>query len=167
MPNLLAMSFEGALAPSFDLRCLRPGGRLPDGWGIGYYPGGEPAATVLKEPAPPQGSIRSELVRAWEQIESSLFVLHMRRATWGSLSNANTQPSSRPLGGRDFLFAHGGSLRRRLELGPKPQFEPVGSTDTELVFCELLGRIAARGWRSLGDCDPPTLRGWLDDINAH
>ena len=53
MPNLLAMSFEGELAPSFDLRCLRPGGKLPDGWGIGYYPGGEPAATVLKEPAPP------------------------------------------------------------------------------------------------------------------
>ena len=29
-----------------------PGRALPDGWGIGYYPGGEPSATVLKEPAP-------------------------------------------------------------------------------------------------------------------
>ena len=35
MPNLLAMSFEGELAPSFDLRCLQPGRTLPDGWGIG------------------------------------------------------------------------------------------------------------------------------------
>ena len=42
MPNLLAMSFEGELAPSFDLRCLQPGHRPPDGWGIGYYPGGDP-----------------------------------------------------------------------------------------------------------------------------
>ena len=41
MPNLFAMSFEGTLAPSFDLRCLHPGRKPPDGWGIGYYPGGE------------------------------------------------------------------------------------------------------------------------------
>lgn len=56
MPNLLAMSFEGELAPSFDLRCLHPGAKLPDGWGLGFYPGGEPCAQVLKEAAPPSGS---------------------------------------------------------------------------------------------------------------
>ena len=32
MPNLLAISFEGDLAPSFDLRCLAPGRKPPDGW---------------------------------------------------------------------------------------------------------------------------------------
>ena len=31
MPNLLAMSFEGELAPSFTLHCLNPGRTLPDG----------------------------------------------------------------------------------------------------------------------------------------
>ena len=62
MPNLFAMSFEGTLAPSFDLRCLHPGRKPPDGWGIGYYPGGEPSASVLKEPAPENASIRSEIV---------------------------------------------------------------------------------------------------------
>jgi hypothetical protein len=82
MPNLLAMSFEGELAPCFDLRCLDRGQRAPDGWGIGYYPGGEPSASVLKEPAPPNGSIRSELVKALEHLEASLFVLHIRTATW-------------------------------------------------------------------------------------
>ena len=69
MPNLLAMSFEGELAPSFDLRCLEADRKHPDGWGIAYFPGGEPSATLLKEPAPPPGSIRSELVRAWEHLE--------------------------------------------------------------------------------------------------
>src|SRR5687768_13587910 len=85
MPNLFAMSFEGELAPSFDLRCLHAERKPPDGWGIGYYPGGEPAASVLKEPAPTVGSIRGELVRAWEHLESSIFVLHIRNATWGSI----------------------------------------------------------------------------------
>ena len=112
MPNLLAMSFEGELAPSFELRCLHPGRTLPDGWGLGYYPGGEPSAAILKEPAPPQGSIRSQLVKAWEHLESSLFVLHIRTATWGALTDANTQPFSRTWGRRDWLIAHAGSLDR-------------------------------------------------------
>src|ERR1700688_1978023 len=81
MPNLFAMSFEGTLAPSFDLRCLHPGRKPPDGWGIRYYPGGEPSASVLKEPAPENGSIRSELVKAWDHLASSVFVVHIRPAT--------------------------------------------------------------------------------------
>src|SRR4029077_18536172 len=116
MPNLLALSFEGELAPSLDLRCLHAGKKLPDGWGIGYYPGGEPSASVLKEPAPPPGSIRSELVRDWEHLESSLFLLHIRTARWGNLSHANPQPFLRAWGGRDWLFAHSGSLRYRIEV---------------------------------------------------
>jgi len=167
MPNLLAMSFEGELAPSFDLRCLRQGEVPPDGWGIGYYPGGEPSATVLKEPAPPTGSIRSELVKVWEHLESSLFLLHIRRATWGALSDANTQPFLRAWGRRDWLFAHAGSLRHRLQLRAGAPFEPVGSTDTELIFCELMNRFAERGWKSLGEADPRTLLEWLGLVNEH
>jgi predicted glutamine amidotransferase len=165
MPNLFAMSFEGELAPSFDLRCLQPDRDLPDGWGIGYYPGGEPSASVLKEHAPPAGSIRSQLVEAWEHLESSLFVLHIRHATWGSLTDANTQPFTRAWGRRDWMFAHAGSLRARPELEPHATFEPIGSTDTELVFCELMNRFAECGWQSLGDADLDTLRGWLKSIN--
>lgn len=205
MPNVLAMSFEGELAPSFDLRCLHPGKKPPDGWGIGYYPGSEPAASVLKEPAPTHGSIRSELIKAWEHLASPLMVMHIRTARWGGRSDANTQPFSRGWGGRDWLFAHSGSLQR-LELAPpsvrmrpsesairkaapfdsSPQlphddeagderrkrprprtFEPIGSTDTELIFCDLLERFARHGWRSLGEADPAALRAWLEDINEH
>jgi transglutaminase-like putative cysteine protease/predicted glutamine amidotransferase len=165
MPNLLAMSFEGELAPSFDLRCLHPHRTLPDGWGIGYYPGGEPSVTVLKEPAPPSGSIRSQLVEAWEHLESSLFVVHIRHATWGAITDANTQPFARAWGRRDWLFAHAGSLKDRPELDRHATFEPIGSTDTELVFCELMNRIAECGWHSIGEADLDTLRSWLKSIN--
>jgi transglutaminase-like putative cysteine protease/predicted glutamine amidotransferase len=169
MPNLLAISFEGSLAPSFDLRCLHPGKKLPDGWGIGYYPGGEPSASVLKEPAPRAGSIRSELVKAWEHLESSVFVLHIRTARWGAISDANTQPFARTYAGRDYLFGHSGSLKHRIAV-PKersPAFEPVGSTDTELVFCDLLSRLAAEGKRSLGEIDPGVLLAFFDELSEH
>ncbi|MGZ3480483.1 MAG: class II glutamine amidotransferase, partial [Myxococcaceae bacterium] len=118
MPNLLAMSFECALCPAFDLRCLHPGATRPDGWGLGYYPPGEQSVTVHKEAAPIHGSPQSELVRRADHKESSTFVLHLRTALWGALTEANTQPFARAWGGREWLFAHSGSLERRPILLP-------------------------------------------------
>ncbi|CAN5680409.1 hypothetical protein BH11MYX1_BH11MYX1_52220 [soil metagenome] len=164
MPNLLAMSFEGELAPSFTLHCLDAGRTLPDGWGLGYYPAGEPSSAILKEPAPPQGSIRSQLALAWEQVASSLFVLHIRHATWGSLSDANTQPFSRAWGRRDWLFAHAGSLDKKLAEVAGP-FEPIGSTDTEQLFCALLNKLFAMQWKSLADAELDTIIKWLGELN--
>jgi transglutaminase-like putative cysteine protease/predicted glutamine amidotransferase len=167
MPNLLAMSFEGELAPSFDLRCLAAASSSPpDGWGLGYYPAGEPSASVLKEPAPTRGSIRGELVKAWEHLESSLFMLHVRSATWGANTDANTQPFVRSWGGRDWMIGHAGSLVSTPVDDPDSRFQPVGSTDTERVFCTLLGRIAARGWRSIGEAHLPVLHEWLLELNT-
>ncbi len=165
MPNLFAMSCEGTLAPSFDVRCLHDGAKPPDGWGIGYYPGGEPSASVLKEPAPARGSIRSELVKAWDHLASSIFVVHIRSATWGKNSDANTQPFVRAHGGREWLIGHSGSLRERIEVCGR--FVPVGSTDTELVFCDLLDRFAEAGWASIGDSDLDRLRVDLEELNEH
>jgi predicted glutamine amidotransferase len=165
MPNLLAMSFEGELAPSFDLRCLGPGAKLPDGWGLAYYPAGEPCAQVLKEPAPAHASIRSELVRAWQHLESSLFVVHVRTATWGRNTDANTQPFVKepPWAGfhdRARWLARRSSVRARV-------YEPVGATDSELVFCELLNRAYASGKSSLAEIGPSLLHAWLLELNAY
>jgi transglutaminase-like putative cysteine protease/predicted glutamine amidotransferase len=165
MPNLLAMSFEGELAPSFRLICLESGRQLPDGWGLGFYPGGEPSASVLKEPAPAAHSIRGDLVRAWEHLESSLFVLHIRSARWGAISDANTQPFVRSWGRRDWMICHSGSLDDRLAPEPGP-FEAVGSTDTEQMFCSLLNRFVAKDWRSLMEADVAVLLDWLGDLDT-
>jgi transglutaminase-like putative cysteine protease/predicted glutamine amidotransferase len=165
MPNLFAMSCEGKIAPSFDLRCLHTGAKPPDGWGIGYYPGGEPSASVLKEPAPASGSIRSELVKAWDHLASSIFVVHIRSAMWGQNSDANTQPFVRAHGGREWLIGHAGSLRERITASGR--FVPVGSTDTELVFCDLLSRFADAGWGSIGEADLLKLRREFEELNEY
>ncbi|MCK6546345.1 class II glutamine amidotransferase, partial [Myxococcota bacterium] len=166
MPNLLAMSFEGALTPAFDLHCLDAGRTPPDGWGIACYPDGEPAALVLKEAAPAEGSARSTLVSAWERLESSIFVVHIRQAMWGALTEANTQPFQRPWGRREWVFGHSGSLEHKLDLSGQ-RFEPVGSTDSEQVFCSILTRLAAREWRSIAEAPPELLLAWFHDLNEH
>ena len=47
-------------------------------------------------------------------------------------------------------MAHAGSLDRKEADVPGP-FEPVGSTDTEQIFCGLLNRFYERGWKSLAE----------------
>jgi len=158
------MSFEGSVTPAFDLHCLEPGRTPPDGWGIACYPGGEPAALVLKEAGPAHGSPSSALVSAWERLESSIFVVHIRTAVWGAITEANTQPFQRAWGRRDWVIAHSGSLERKLE--PGPLFEPVGSTDTEQILCDLLARVADRGYRCIGDVSAQLLVSWFQELNV-
>src|ERR1700737_2480847 len=165
MPNLLALSFEGTLTPAFDLHCLELSRTPPDGWGIACYPGGEPAALVMKEAAPSHGSIRSALVSAWERLESSIFLVHIRTPTWGAITEANTQPFQRAWGRRDWLIAHSGSLERKLAL--TSQFEPGGSTDSEQILCGLLARISAHGFRPIGEAPPQPLLSWFHELNFH
>ncbi|NJK33167.1 MAG: hypothetical protein HC927_12600, partial [Deltaproteobacteria bacterium] len=76
MPNLLAMSFEGLLAPVFTLHHqLEDPQQRPDGWGVGYYGLGKEMATVFKEAAPPKGKRQPALVHGSQQLASSLFLL--------------------------------------------------------------------------------------------
>ena len=68
---------------------------------------------------------------------------HIRRASQGALTHANTQPFARELDGRMHTFAHNGDLRGLAGLvGAGPQrFNPVGETNSELAFCILLERM--------------------------
>lgn len=166
MQTLFAASFEGTLRPNFDVRCLEPGQKLPDGWGIGYYPAGELAAAVLKEAAPSEGPVQRDFVATWDHLASPLFLLQLRTAHWGPLQFANTQPLLQSYARRDWLFAHAGSLARRLERPATARFEPVGSTDSEEIFCELLERLAAAGWRSLLEADLEVVKSWLNELSV-
>ncbi len=79
---------------------------------------------------------------------SGTVIAHIRHATQGGLSLANTQPFARELGGRMHVFAHNGMLLgvERLFGQSPPRFRPVGETDSEIAFCALLDRLAPL-WR--------------------
>jgi transglutaminase-like putative cysteine protease/predicted glutamine amidotransferase len=121
---------------------------------------------VVKEPSPTPRSLRAALIRD-EPVDASLFVMHIRQAKWGASSEANTQPFYRSWGGRDWLMAHSGSMRDRLEVTPGAQFQPVGSSDTEIIFCEFLSRMARHGFRRLADVDLATIQRWFAAQNTH
>ena len=74
-------------------------------------------------------------------LKTLLAVAHVRKRTRGPVCLVNTHPFARELWGRQFVFAHNGTVKnvRRLKLG---RFQPIGTTDSEYAFCALLGAIA-------------------------
>ena len=115
----------------------------PDGWGIAFYPDGK-AAQVIKEAIPAASSKLSEFLSTYEHLCSKIFLAHIRKASRGVVSYSNSHPFSREVMGREFSFAHNGTVRsiRSFKLG---QHKPVGNTDSEHLFCFILNFIEQRG----------------------
>jgi len=124
---------------SFSGLALRGGARGPhaDGWGLALYEG--KAVRTFLEPAAAADSKLATYVRS-HPIKTLLAIAHVRKRTRGPVSLANTHPFVRELWGRNFTFAHNGTVRgvKRLPLG---RFRPIGTTDSERAFCVLLGRL--------------------------
>ena len=66
------------------------------------------------------------------------------RPSGPSPNHADTHPFRREVRGRDYCFAHNGTLQGPAWDLPLGSHHPVGATDSERFFCHLLGAIAAR-----------------------
>jgi len=111
-----------------------------DGWGLAWYDDGD--LRLIKEAHPASGSACVRFVQE-HPVHSALVLSHIRKATQGSVATRNCQPFVRELGGVWHAFAHNGDLQGlRERFDPRRgSFRPVGETDSELVFCDLLERL--------------------------
>jgi len=157
MCELLALSSSQPVRLTVSLRSLALrggiGGSSHDGWGAAFYQGHDVA--LFREAG---AAADSALVRYLESDgpTANLALSHIRHATRGELSLANTQPFVRELGGRKHVFAHNGDLPGIFgsEAFRAGHHRPVGQTDSELAFCGLLWRLGtlwAAGAPSLDD----------------
>jgi glutamine amidotransferase len=144
MCELLAMSTLQAAHLTFSLEALASHSGIScsnrDGWGAAFYQGHDVA--LYREPV---AASESPLVRLLTQQgpATTLAISHIRRATLGVVSLANTQPFVRELAGRMHTFAHNGHLPGIAE-SPTLAFDryrPVGDTDSEHAFCALLEKL--------------------------
>jgi glutamine amidotransferase len=126
---------------SFTALSMR-GGRTAhhsDGWGLALYEGR--FARLFLEPTPACDSPLARFVRD-NPIRTLLAVAHVRKRTRGSLGLPNTHPFKRVLWGRDWIFAHNGTLPT-IKDRPVRDFSPVGDTDSERAFCWMLAELRA------------------------
>ena len=135
------MSSRQATRLTFSLEVLSSHSAAPgksrEGWGVAFYAGNDVA--LFREPG---AASESPLVRHFESggPRTTLAISHIRHATQGAVSMANTQPFVRELAGSAHVFAHNGDLlgaaASRILVGDR--YRPMGTTDSELAFCALL-----------------------------
>ncbi len=134
VPTDICFSFTGL---------MQRGGRTGphrDGWGIAFYEG--QGCRSFHDPSPSAESEIAHLIRNYS-IKSCIVVSHIRQANRGRVCLENTHPFSRELWGRHWVFAHNGQLKGVKRL-PLDFYRSIGTTDSEHVFCWMLGRIRER-----------------------
>ena len=146
MCELLALSSRLPASVKLSLSTFAQHRGADDGWGVAFYDSGD--VRLYKEP---ELAAESEWLAFIQQrcLSASLFISHIRHATRGIRSLANTQPFSRELGGRVHIFAHNGRFDsiERDYIGSWNRYRPIGETDSEIAFCILLERLAPL-WQS-------------------
>jgi len=131
LPTDIVFSFTG-----FALRGGKTGPHA-DGWGLALYEG--KFARSFLEPVPACDSAMAEFIRK-NPIKTLLAVAHVRKKTRGRPAIENTHPFKRVLWGRDWVFAHNGTLPR-IKKRPLRIEEPVGDTDSEHAFCWMIEQL--------------------------
>jgi glutamine amidotransferase len=144
MCELLALNFEAPLSASFALQAFGARGEEnPDGWGLAWYP--DQSLALIKEPVQWSTSRLARFLENEATISSRTHLAHVRHKTVGDQPNhADTHPFTRELYGRDYVFAHNGTLTGGAWDLPLGRFLPTGQTDSERFFCQLLHQIESR-----------------------
>lgn len=143
MCELFALSARTPTTVSLSLETFAErGGRTgphADGWGIAYYDG--PDAMIIRDTRPAATSAWVPFVSE-KAPRSTTVMSHIRKATQGKVHLANTQPFRRELAGRAHVFVHNGDLDG-LDIAETARFQPIGETDSERAFCNLMARMEA------------------------
>jgi glutamine amidotransferase len=119
---------------------MQRGGRTGphrDGWGIAFYEGR--GLRLFQDPAASSESEVANLVQRYP-IKSEVVIGHIRQANVGKVCLSNTHPFVREMWGRNWCFAHNGQLG---DFRAASFYRPVGDTDSEAAFCDLLNRVRA------------------------
>lgn len=145
MCQLLAMNCNRPTDINFSFEGFRLRGGCTDqhvdGFGIAFYE--KNGLRVFRDNASSATSPVADLVERYP-ICSCNIIGHIRRATVGRAELVNIHPFVRELWGQYWCFAHNGHMHVLPECSGLGRYTPVGSTDSEYIFCHLLNHLAAK-----------------------
>lgn len=164
MCELLGLCFNNEVSVHLAFSGLSAGSpENPDGWGVAWYD--EYGTQVIKEARPVD---RSRLARSFlEDLDarSRIFVSHIRRATAGEAGYTNTHPFYRRFDNKTWVFAHNGTINTDHLTLHSGEFTPVGTTDSEFIFCSLMSWLKHHQLRLVDRDDFVRLHEKLRQIN--
>ncbi|HEV3168632.1 MAG TPA: class II glutamine amidotransferase [Isosphaeraceae bacterium] len=164
MCELMGLSFERPLSADLSFRAFSTRGEEnADGWGLAWYP--DRAAAIVKEPVKWGESRFARFLEAYPSLQSPLYIAHVRHKTTGQPSYADTHPFSRERAGREYCFAHNGTLEGPIWTLSTGHHNPLGNTDSERAFCHLLDELDRRGGHLERQNDWQWLHTRLSELN--
>ena len=168
--DILLINFDAPSSPTIDINLANNlAGSHSFGWGLGWYPGNQPSAMIIKDPAARGTQVFTESLTDWTNFRSNIFFCKVRGADRG-YNQAETQPFARSFAGSDWLFMHNGDLDKTLLTevyqGDIRLLEPVGGTDSELAFCNLLAKMQVHGARRIAEVDPNEILSWFQRFDG-
>ncbi len=137
MCELLGLNFKYPVSASFSFRGFRHRSeKNAHGWGIARYDG--QSCQIFKEAIKAEDSRLAEFIRDYEAFQSQIFIGHVRDASLGAHTLANTHPFVRVFRRREIVLAHNGTLKVPPLQDQELLFGRVGETDSEGILCALL-----------------------------
>lgn len=139
MCQLLGLNFNEPVKIDLSFRGFRHRGEdNPHGWGLAYFI--KNSSKIIKEERSAADSdVAKDLMN--KNLISKIFISHVRFKSSGDMNYNNTHPFKRTLFGKDFVFAHNGTLLNFSEHLRIKDFFPQGETDSEYAFCYILQRL--------------------------
>lgn len=164
MCELMGLSFAEPVAAKFLIHDFAARDvENADGWGLAWYP--DQSLALVKEALTWRKSDYSHFLEGYQRIKAKIYLAHVRhKSTGGEPTHADTHPFAREFAGREYCFAHNGTLPNFLTL-PMGLFTPVGDTDSERIFCYLLDAIAVGQKKMDSEADWRWFHGKLAELN--
>src|SRR5438105_4098107 len=124
MCELMALCFARPISADFSIReFARRSEENADGWGLAWYP--DRSLALVKEPVKWRESAHTGFLESYPALRSQIYIAHVRYKTTGAEpTHADTHPFARELGGREYCFAHNGTIEGYQEL-PLGRYRPV------------------------------------------
>ena len=147
MCELMGMCFDRPVPVVISISAFgQRGEENADGWGLAWYP--DHSLALVKEPVKWGMSGYTSFLESYKHLRSPIYLAHVRhRTTGGEPTHADTHPFGREWEGREYCFAHNGTIAGYATALPLGRFRPIGGTDSEHLFCWLLARLADDGNR--------------------
>jgi predicted glutamine amidotransferase len=166
MCELMGISCNKEVTATFSFNLLTSHSPYnPHGWGLAFYP--DESVQIFKEPVRADKSDLAKFISIYTKIKSTIFISHIRQKSKGKEVFKNTHPFSREWNGRSYVFAHNGTVPTIHPLGssPKGVFQPVGETDSEMIFCNLMDLISRHNLDLGNEADLSLMEDHLRGLN--
>lgn len=137
--------------------------------GVGWYPGSESSASLIKGEEGLEDNNFNKVVSDKEQFRSTIFMAKVG-ADKKAYVKKNAQPFLKSYAGREWLFIHSGQIDKEemktLHSSDSWFVDPAGDSDSEYLFCYVLGKIKAAGAKTLEGVKGTDLKNWLGAADA-